>query len=142
IIAGVCLAAAALWQVDFEVAWQSTAQPVATVLLAVAMVVVAVSVSQNLAAQRRLLSTHRLLDLEPAHVQGLRNRMLDAARMLAGDDPTLRLTAVYELIAVADDWCRLAVRSTRPTRLLIEHQRCLDLICGYLRANRRLERFV
>lgn len=142
VIAGVSVAAAAVWRVDFSEAWRTTAQPVATVMLAAAMVAAALSVSRSLTAQRRLLTTHRLLDLEPAHVQGLRTRMLDAARMLAGDEPTLRLTAVYELFAVADDWCRLSLRSTRPERPLIEHQRCLDLICGYLRADRRLERFV
>lgn len=141
-IAGMSAAVAVLGQIEIAQAWEATAQPVATVVLAVTMVASAVSLAQSLSAQRKLLTTHRQLDLTPAHVRELRSRMCDAARMLAEERPTLRLAAVYELLAVADDWCRIARRSPRAERILLEHQRCLDLICGYLRANHRLERFV
>lgn len=142
ILAGASAIAATWWQVDLVSGWTATAQPAATVMLAVALTASAVIFSWGLAEQRQMMTAHRQLDLEPAHVQGLRTRMLDAARMLSQENPTPRLAAVYELLAVADDWCRISRRSTHPQRLLLEHQRCLDLICGFLRANHRLERFI
>jgi uncharacterized protein YjbI with pentapeptide repeats len=108
----------------------------------VALAAATVTFTRELGAHRQMLTAHRQLDLEPAHVQHLRTRMLDAARMLSEENPTLRLAAVYELLAVADDWCRISRRAPHPQRILLEHQRCLDLICGFLRANHRLERFV
>ncbi|MGW0020942.1 pentapeptide repeat-containing protein [Rhodococcus sp. NPDC003382] len=142
VLAGASALAATWWQVDLASGWATTAQPVATVMLAVALAASAVTFGRGLTAQRKMLATHRHLDVEPANVQGLRTRMLDGARMLAQDPATLRLVGVYELLAVADDWCRIARRSAHPQRILLEHQRCLELICGYLRANHRLERFV
>lgn len=141
-IAAVIAVAAAATGSAVDTVWMRAAQPAATVLLAVALVVAAVSVTRAVTAQRRMLARGHQLDLEPMQVRELRTRMLDGARLLAAPDATLRLTAVYEVLAVADDWCRIARRSTRPHRALVEHRRCLDLICGYLRANRRLERFV
>ncbi|USI88404.1 pentapeptide repeat-containing protein [Rhodococcus pyridinivorans] len=141
-LAAVAAVAAALWQIDLASGWAATAQPVATAILTVALVSSTVVFSRTIAAQRTVLTTHRQLDLEPATVHELRGRRLEAARMLAAENPTLRLVAVHELLAVADEWCRMARRSARPQRMLLEHQRCIDLICGYLRANHRLERFV
>ena len=142
VIAAVAGIAAALWQIDFASGWMATAQPVATVMLAVALMSSTVVFSRTVAAQRKVLAAHRQVDLEPATVDELHARRLDAVRMLAAENPTLRLVAVHELLGVADEWCRIARRSSRPQRMLLEHQRCIDMICGFLRANHRLERFV
>lgn len=138
----VCVRAFTETSVDRTEAWNTVAQPVATVLLAAALIAAAISTSRALATQRQVLSAHRQLDLEPVQVRELRSRMLDAAKLLAGNDSTLGVVAVHELLAVLDDWCRLTRQVAHPQRALVEHQRCLDLICGYLRANRQLEPFV
>lgn len=113
---------------------------VVAILAAVALIVATGALRRT--ARTRTPEAVRPLDLDDAHIRGMRTRAMDAARLLAAEDATLRLTGVYEMLAVADEWCRTATRGTHVRQALIEHQRCLDMICGYLRANRRLERFV
>ncbi|MGK3200121.1 hypothetical protein [Amycolatopsis sp. MEPSY49] len=53
-------------------------------------------------------------------VQGFNERLGTAAEQLAHDSPAVRLTGVYALAGLADDW-------------VDKRQVCVDVLCGYLR---------
>ncbi|MCB8914111.1 pentapeptide repeat-containing protein [Rhodococcus rhodochrous] len=142
IITTICLLVSALGDVPFNRAWDLAALPSAVILLAIALLASIVSSMQRPSAGRQRRYLRRRLELEPVQLHQMRSRTREALRLLAEDHSTLRRAGVYDLLAITDDWCHLARIVDRPGRALFEHERCLDLICGYLRANRRLSRWV
>jgi len=142
VIFAVCSLVSALGGVSFGRAWEFAALPTAVGLLAIAMLASIRSFWLGPSARRQGRFLRRRLDLEPEQLQQIRNRTREALDLLSDVRPALRLTGIYGLLAIADDWCHLAQAVDQPHRALIEHQRCLDLICSYLRANRRLTRWV
>jgi uncharacterized protein YjbI with pentapeptide repeats len=142
VILAVCSLVARLGDVPFGRAWELAALPTAVSLLAIAILASIRSFRQGPSTRRENRYLRRRLDLEPEQLQQIQSRTRRAWDLLSEDRPALRLTGAYELLAIADDWCHLTQAVDQPHRASIEHQRCLDLICSYLRANRRLTRWV
>jgi hypothetical protein len=73
--------------------------------------------------KQRVTENEHALAVEKAEretVQGFNERLGTAAEQLAHDSPAVRLTGVYALAGLADDWDD-------------KRQVCVDVLCGYLR---------
>ncbi|MBE1499819.1 hypothetical protein H4696_006919 [Amycolatopsis lexingtonensis] len=73
--------------------------------------------------KQRVTENEHALAVEKAEretVQGFNERLGAAAEQLAHDSPAVRLTGVYALAGLADDW-------------VDKRQVCVDVLCGYLR---------
>jgi hypothetical protein len=73
--------------------------------------------------KQRVTENEHALAVEKAEretVQGFNERLGTAAEQLAHDSPAVRLTGVYALAGLADDWED-------------KRQVCVDVLCGYLR---------
>ncbi|WP_328446948.1 hypothetical protein [Amycolatopsis sp. NBC_00438] len=73
--------------------------------------------------KQRITENEHALAVEKAEretVQGFNERLGTAAEQLAHDNPAVRLTGVYALAGLADDWED-------------KRQVCVDVLCGYLR---------
>ncbi|WP_410634735.1 pentapeptide repeat-containing protein [Amycolatopsis sp. cmx-4-83] len=73
--------------------------------------------------KQRVTENEHALAVEKAEretVQGFNERLGAAAEQLAHDSPAVRLTGVYALAGLADDWED-------------KRQVCVDVLCGYLR---------
>ncbi|GAB3140083.1 hypothetical protein GCM10027258_20280 [Amycolatopsis stemonae] len=73
--------------------------------------------------KQRVTENEHALAVEKAGreaVQGFNERLGTAAEQLAHDSPAVRLTGVYALAGLADDWAD-------------KRQVCVDVLCGYLR---------
>jgi hypothetical protein len=73
--------------------------------------------------KQRVTENEHALAVEKAGretVQGFNERLGAAAEQLAHESPAVRLTGVYSLAGLADDW-------------VDKRQVCVDVLCGYLR---------
>jgi hypothetical protein len=73
--------------------------------------------------KQRVTENEHALAVEKAEretVQGFNERLGTAAEQLAHESPAVRLTGVYALTGLADDW-------------VDKRQVCVDVLCGYLR---------
>jgi hypothetical protein len=73
--------------------------------------------------KQRVTENEHALAVEKAEretVQGFNERLGTAAAQLAHESPAVRLTGVYALAGLADDWVG-------------KRQVCVDVLCGYLR---------
>ncbi|NBH05354.1 pentapeptide repeat-containing protein [Amycolatopsis sp. SID8362] len=73
--------------------------------------------------KQRVTENEHALAVEKAEretVQGFNERLGAAAEQLAHESPAVRLTGVYALAGLADDW-------------VDKRQVCIDVLCGYLR---------
>jgi uncharacterized protein YjbI with pentapeptide repeats len=73
--------------------------------------------------KQRVTENEHALAVEKADretVQGFNERLGTAAQQLAHESPAVRLTGVYALAGLADDWAD-------------KRQVCVDVLCGYLR---------
>ena len=73
--------------------------------------------------KQRVTENEHALAVEKAGretVQGFNERLGTAAQQLAHESPAVRLTGVYALAGLADDWAD-------------KRQVCVDVLCGYLR---------
>ena len=73
--------------------------------------------------KQRVTENEHALAVEKAEretVQGFNERLGTAAEQLAHESPAVRLTGVYALTSLADDW-------------VDKRQVCVDVLCGYLR---------
>jgi len=101
---------------------------------------VALTTLATAAVPALLLAGHRQRTLEAATrtaaeeqrlatERHLRDRYTACAGQLGHDNPAVRLAGGYALAALADDWHTLGNDT--------ERQVCIDLLCAYLRAERR-----
>ena len=75
---------------------------------------------------------------EQERESGLRDRYTTAAQQLADDSPAIREAGIYALAALGDDWIQYGELTHQRQLGRSELQVCVNLLCSYLRANRRI----
>ncbi|WP_160098551.1 pentapeptide repeat-containing protein [Rhodococcus sp. T7] len=118
--------------------WDIAAQPIATALAGAGAIGAGYLAFHNGEKSRALDTEHHKDTSERDREADLRKRYTTAASQLADESPAIREAGTYALAALADDWIRFGESTSQEELAYSEIQVCVNLLCSYLRANRRM----
>ncbi|WP_009475903.1 pentapeptide repeat-containing protein [Rhodococcus sp. JVH1] len=118
--------------------WEVAAQPLATALAGAGAITAGYLAFHNGEKSRSQDAHHHKEKAERDREADLRERYTTAAQQLADSSPAIREAGVYAVAALADDWIRFGELTGRGSLAASGAQVCVNLLCSYLRASRRL----
>lgn len=118
--------------------WGVAAQPLATAAAGAGAITAGYLAFYNGEKSRRQEAQKHRETMDRDHASELRARYTTAARQLGDDNAAIREAGIYAIAAIIDDWIRsTADHSADFTQVHGEVRACVNLLCSYLRANRR-----
>ena len=119
--------------------WEIAAQPAATVFAGIGAISAGLFAYGNGERSRAQEARHHQDARIAERESGLRDRYTTAATQLSDDHSAVREAGVFAVAALADDWLRFGLLTGQAELAQSELQVCVELLCSYLRANRRIE---
>lgn len=119
--------------------WDVAAQPTATVATGTAVLAAAYFAFHNGEETRTLESQHHHELMDRDRESNLQDRYTAAGKQLGDDNSAVREAGAYAIAALADDWLRYGDHTQEFGMAHSQARACVNLLCSYLRANRREE---
>ncbi|MFF0284450.1 pentapeptide repeat-containing protein [Rhodococcus aetherivorans] len=118
--------------------WDIAAQPAATAFAGFGAITAGFLAFRNGEKGRAQDALHHRKASESERESNLRERYTTAASQLGDENPAIREAGIYAVGALADDWVRFGEQAGQKDLARSELQACVNLLCSYLRANRRI----
>lgn len=117
--------------------WDLAAQPLATTAAGAGAITAGYLALHNGAKTRALDARHHSDTMERTRDSDLRDRYTTAAKQLGDENSAIREAGAYAIAALAEDWLRYGDVLEQPALAHSQARACINLLCSYLRANRR-----
>lgn len=118
--------------------WETAAQPLATACAALAALFAGSMAYLNGRQTRIQDADHHRESADRDYESGLRGRYATSAAHLGDNNPAVREAGIYAIAALIDDWGGFGRATNQASKADTEQQVCFNLLCSYLRANRRI----
>ena len=117
--------------------WDLAAQPAATVTAGVGAITAGYLAFHNGEKGRGLDAQHHRETMNGDRESNLQDRYTAAAKQLGDENSAIREAGAYAIAALADDWLRHGTLTKEAGTAHSQARACINLLCSYLRANRR-----
>ncbi|WP_433520419.1 pentapeptide repeat-containing protein [Nocardia pseudovaccinii] len=118
--------------------WKSATQPTTVLVATLGAVTAALVAYLNGQLTREQDDRRKNIERQDERRSELHERYSGSAKMLADDKPEIRAAGAHSLVGLVDDWHYFGESSTADDSTLPEMQACVQLLCSYLRGERRL----
>lgn len=117
--------------------WDLAAQPLATSVAGAGAIAAGLLALHNGAKTRALDGAHHQQTMDRDREMSLRDRYTTAAEQLNNENSAVREAGAYALAALVEDWLRYGDVPEQTSLAHSQARACINLLCSYLRANRR-----
>lgn len=119
--------------------WDLAAQPIATLSAGAGAITAGYLAFHNGEKSRALEAGHHRETIDRERESDLQDRYTAAAKQLGDDNSAIREAGTYAIAALADDWLRYGTLTKEAESAHSQARACVNLLCSYLRGNRRVD---